>query len=126
MALTAGAKKFLVLVAVAGVLGGGYFYAKSSGLLDKKPEVASVEPEVKQEPSIPQPINSPVVQAERATKLVEQAKQEPTLTPAPEVNPEPREVPRKGDSVRKVERAPQHNDQSQDKAIKSLKSLNTL
>ncbi|AVH84982.1 hypothetical protein RsoM2USA_53 [Ralstonia phage RsoM2USA] len=122
MALTAGAKKFLVLVAVTGILGGGYYYAKTSGLLDKKaapaveePQAATPAPEPKVE--ITQPVNPPIVQSEQSrevTKPVEEV-----------VNSEPREVPRKTEPVRKVERAP-HQDQSSDKAIKSLKSLNTL
>lgn len=119
MALTAGAKKFLVLVAVTGVLGGGYYYAKNSGLLDKKAAVEEQQaaPIVEQKAEVSQPDNPPAAKPTPVKEVTEQA--------APVVNPEPQEVPRTVQPVRKVDRAP-HQDQSSDKAIKSLKSLNTL
>lgn len=75
MALTSGAKKFLGLLATVAVVGGGIFAYKSNApaihaQFNKPAEVV----EMRQEPvSIPQPVNSPIFQAQQADRAVEAA-----------------------------------------------------
>jgi len=83
MALTNGAKKFLGLVATVVVIGGGIYGYKEYKAKNPTPVTEEV---VQQAPTeIPQPINSPMAQAERVEDIVEPTEHEEPA-PAPTNN----------------------------------------
>jgi len=88
MALTNGAKKFLGLVAVTIAVGGGIYGYKDYKAKNPTPVTEEVVQNVPTEQApieVPQPINSPIVQAERLNDIVETAEQEEPA-PAPTHN----------------------------------------
>jgi hypothetical protein len=90
MALTSGAKKFLGLLLTVAVVGGAIYGYKQYKAGQPPAPVAVeqvVEAPVQEAPtSIPQPINSPMAQAERLQEVVQPA--EPAPEPAPaQANP---------------------------------------
>jgi hypothetical protein len=84
MALTNGAKKFLGLIVTVAVVGGGIYGYKDYKA--KNPTPVTEEVVAEQAPiEVPQPINSPIAQAERMDDIVAAPEQEEPA-PAPTHN----------------------------------------
>lgn len=83
MALTPGFKKFIGLVSVCAVVGGTLF-AYKNGMFPKSTPSAQPQTEVvEQTSSFPQPINSPISQAENLNTIVDTVTRKPAPANAP-------------------------------------------